>query len=538
MAFFNPLLREKARRILLILYALSSVLPILLVIFICFNYVLPELNPGQVRRFRDLFIYGIGLVTVIPLLSFFLISQMSNTLEKTARSLETRTAQLVHDEPKAQDSGDENEVSIVVRSFNSVFDKAIQNRNEFKNLKEVLSNFIGVGADLTTELDFDRLFPMIISKVTKVMSAERTSLYVIDWKNHELWTKVSEGVEQIRLPIGEGISGRVAETGELLNIKDAWELPYFNRDFDRKNHFRTKSVLCMPIKNRGGESIGVIQVINKIDKEGFDSDDEILFQALTSQVGIAFENSILIEELQLSFESAIDTLSTVVDERHPLTAGHSKRVTKYSLMIAEEMGLRKDEIEVLKFAALLHDIGKIGISDEILLKNGPYNSEEREEMQTHTTKTRNILEKFHFPETLKNVPRIACYHHEKMNGRGYPDGLQGNQLDIGSKIMAVADVFDALTSKRDYPKYSAEGVLGYEPMPIEKAISILKEESGTSFDPDIVDAFLHCIPRALDMFKGDHFPPEYVESATRFLIPGQLSENTTEMTNEKTVEYK
>ena len=528
MAFLNPILKEKSRKIFLVLFALTAVLPILLVIFICFNYVVPLLSPEQISKLRNLFIYGVGLITIVPLVSFFLMSQMANALEKTARKFQTKTAQLIEEDKKTTEFDDENELITLIRSFNSIFERAADNKGEFKNLKVMVSNLISVCADLTAELDFDRLFPIIISKVTKVMASERTSLYVIDWENQELWTKVAEEVDQIRLPIGEGISGRVARSGETLNIEDAWDLPYYNHEFDEKNHFRTRSVLCMPIKNRRGESIGVIQVINKIGKDRFDSDDEILFKALTSQVGIALENSLLLEKLQLSFESAINTLSTVVDERHPLTAGHSKRVTKYSLMIAEEMGLSKNETEAIKFAALLHDIGKIGIRDEILLKNGPYNSEERKEMQTHTTKTRSILDKFHFPERLKNVPEIACHHHEKINGGGYPDGLRGDELQMGSKIMAVADVFDALTSKRDYPKYTSEGIWGYDPMPIDKAIAILKEDSGTSFDPDVVEAFLRCIPKVLDVFKGDHFPPEYVESAARFLIPGHLPEDTTE----------
>ncbi len=99
--------------------------------------------------------------------------------------------------------------------------------------------------------------------------------------------------------------------------------------------------------------------------------------------------------------------------------------------------------------------------------------------------------------------------------------------------MAVADVFDALASRRDYPKYSSEGILGYDPMFIDKAISILKENSGTSFDPDVVDAFIGCIPKALAMFKGNHFPPEYVESAVHFLVPGHISENTAKTAEEE-----
>ncbi len=390
------------------------------------------------------------------------------------------------------------------------------------NLIERLSTLMEVASSLISELDFDRLFQLIIGKVTEAMAAERTSLYIIDWEKRELWTKVAENINQFRLPLGEGISGRVAESGKTINIKDAWDLTYYNREFDLKHNFRTRSVLCIPIKNRDGERIGVLQVINKKDCESFNEDDEIFMAGLASQVGIALENAFLHEELRLSFDSSILALSATVDARHPLTAGHSRRVTEYSLLIAKEMGLDFQGIEVLRYAALLHDIGKIGIKDNVLLKNGPFNDEERAEMNKHPVKTRSILDKFRFPRALKDVPEIACHHHEKMNGEGYPDGLKKNELPIGSRIIAVADVFDALTSKRDYPKYNAGEVFKNDPMPISKVISILKNDSDTHFDPNVVNAFLRCLPQALLLFRGTHFPPDYIDDTIRSLAPELL----------------
>ncbi len=203
--------------------------------------------------------------------------------------------------------------------------------------------------------------------------------------------------------------------------------------------------------------------------------------------------------------------SATVDARHPLTAGHSQRVTEYSLLISEEMGMDKDEIEIIKYAALLHDIGKIGIRDEVLLKQGIFTPEERDEMKTHPLRTRNILENFHFPKSLRRVPFIASQHHEKVNGKGYPSGLTGDELTLGSKILAVTDVFDALTSRRDYPKYFKNETMNYDPMPLSKVIEILKGDSGSHFDPYVVETFLKCIPRALYIYRGSHFSSDYVD---------------------------
>jgi putative nucleotidyltransferase with HDIG domain len=379
------------------------------------------------------------------------------------------------------------------------------------SLNRKLSLVLSVARDLSSELDFDRLFPMIIRKMTQVMRAEQSSLYVIDWDRGEIWTKVAEKVDPIRIPLGHGISGRVAETGEIINVADAWDLPYFDRGFDLKNNFRTRSVLCVPVTNRTGERIAVVQVINKLGGAGFDRDDIDLLTSLVSSAGIALENAFLMDELEASFEGAMSTLAATVDARHPLTAGHSQRVTEYALMIAEEMGLDEDERVMIKYAGLLHDIGKIGIKDQVLLKDGPFTPEERSEMDDHPAKTRSILEKFHFPKRLREVPLVAAYHHEKVDGRGYPYGLTREELPLGSRILAVADVFDALTARRDYPKYTDGQMMGFEGMDPEKVVHILTSDSGSHFDPEVVTAFFRGLPRVLDRYRGTHFSRAYAD---------------------------
>lgn len=377
-------------------------------------------------------------------------------------------------------------------------------------LNEKLESILQMSRDLIADSNFDSLFKKFINKTSEIMEAERTSLYFIDWDAGEIWTKVAEHVDPIHLPIGEGISGRVAQNGRTINVKEARSLPFFSRTFDILNNFRTRSVLCMPIENRQKERIGVLQVINKINAPGFSKNDEIILQAVASHVAITIENNFLIDELQSSFESSIRTFSAMVDAKHPLTAGHSQRVTEYSLIIAQELGLDDPEKEKLKYAALLHDIGKIAIPDNILLKHGTFTAEERKVMNTHPLKTREILDNFSFPRSLKDVPLIASQHHEKFNGKGYPYGLKGKDLPIGARILAVCDVFDALTSPRDYPKYCGDELLNCDLMPLDRVIKILKEEAGEHFDSCIVKTFLICLPRIFELYRGSHFPNEYI----------------------------
>jgi HD-GYP domain-containing protein (c-di-GMP phosphodiesterase class II) len=530
MSFFRSLTQEKSKKIFLISFFLSTLFPVLIVIVAAYYYLLPVLEVDEIDKLREVFAYGVMILLFFPLLTFFLMFRWFSYLEKVTAEIATKTMEVsagkkafsgqnlqVDDdylsgiETKSSPESEENEINRIVRSFNEIFQTAADQIEERNRIRELLAGLIAMASDLTSELDFDRLFPLIIGKVTDAMAAERTSLYVIDWEKREIWTRVAQGIGQIHLPLGEGISGRVAESGEMINVADAWELPYFNRSYDEANQFRTRSVLCIPIRGRRVRHIGVLQVINKKGKDRFDQDDEILIKGLVSQVGIALENSLLVDELKLSFERSIGSLSATVDAKHPFTAGHSERVTEYSLLIAKEMGLSQNQCEVLKYASLLHDIGKIGIRDDVLTKNGAFTPEEWKEMQLHPVKTRIILDKFHFPDHLRRVPEIASCHHERINGKGYPTGLLGDEIPLESKIMAVADVFDALTSKRDYPKYAFGEILKDDRMPVGKVIAILQGDSGSHFDPVVVHAFQQCLKKALLRYRGEHFPPEYVD---------------------------
>lgn len=538
MVFRKSLTAVKSKKIFLTFFALSSLFPILIAIYIIDTYVLPFFGDEGNDLLNNVFYVGLLAILFLPLLSFFLMYRWINSLEKVTLEIKSRSTAVARQEgefgtrdieegkdlikPDMEQYPEENEIQTLIRSFNTIFQTAADQLAERNRLQDILAQLVGISASLTAELEFDRLFPLIIGKVSEAMLVERTSLYVVDWDNRELWTRVSEGIEQIRLPLGQGISGRVAETGKMLNVVDAWELPYFDRSFDLKNNFRTRSVLCTPVKNRLGETIGVLQVINKKDKERFDAEDEVFLRGLTSQIAIALDNSLLVDEILLSFTSSMSTLSAMVDARHHFTAGHSERVKEYSLAIAEEMNLPKEETELLKYAALLHDIGKIGIRDDVLMKVGAFTPEDWADMKTHPAKTKAILDNFHFPRHLRQVPEIAYRHHEKMNGTGYPGGLTGDQIPLGSKIIAITDAFDALTSLRDYPKYAFGQTLDCEPMPLTQVIELLNDQAGIQFDREVVTAFMKSLARSLLRYRGEHFLPAYVDDTIRTLNPELL----------------
>lgn len=186
------------------------------------------------------------------------------------------------------------------------------------------------------------------------------------------------------------------------------------------------------------------------------------------------------KQLRELYESAIRSLAAVVDARDTYTSGHSSRVSDFAVAIGKKIELPDNEIEVLRFAGLLHDIGKIGIDDKILRKKGPLNDVERAKMMEHPAKGVAILEEVH---AFKELIPIIKYHHERYDGNGYLEGLQGENIPLGSRIMAVADAFDAMTSNRSYRAA----------LPVEEALSRLISGRGSQFDPMLVDVFVAMI---------------------------------------------
>ncbi|GAB6093869.1 hypothetical protein JCM14469_01210 [Desulfatiferula olefinivorans] len=267
-----------------------------------------------------------------------------------------------------------------------------------------------------------------------------------------------------------------------------------------------KSTIAVPMMI-DEEILGIMILYSLEMTDAFTSKDLGLITAIAGQAARIIKNALLHEELRLSFDSSIRTLSATVDARHPLTAGHSERVTEISLMIARKMMLPEQELRVLRLATLMHDIGKIAVPDEVLLKNGRFTPEEKAVMDIHPRKTREILENFYFPQNMETVPLIAGSHHEKMDGSGYPLGLRGDEIPLASRIMAVADMFDALTARRDYPKYIDDRTISYEPLPLTTVISIIQGDAGTRFDSQVVEAFMACLPEITERFKDVHLAP-------------------------------
>ncbi|MBF0463932.1 MAG: HD domain-containing protein [Nitrospirae bacterium] len=258
-------------------------------------------------------------------------------------------------------------------------------------------------------------------------------------------------------------------SGKAAIINDCHSKSACVLDIDNIN-----SMICAPLKAKE-KTLGVVTASTK-DSYNYCADDLRFFCTLVSQAAFAIDNARLYESLKGAFIKTVHTLAETIEQRDPYTGGHTKRVMSYSIAIAETLMLSNRERERLELASVLHDIGKIGVSDNVLRKTSKLTDEEFEEIKTHPASGQQILS---YIEELRDIIPGVKSHHERFDGKGYPDGLKGTDIDLIARIIAVADSFDAMTSDRPYRKG----------LPFEAALAEVKKCSGTQFDADVVEAF-------------------------------------------------
>lgn len=365
-----------------------------------------------------------------------------------------------------------NQVAVLIENA-SLFQNLIRRVSE----KTVLTE---VSKTVNSTLSLNRVLEIAMKLVAQIMRAEASSLMLLDEEKKELIFKVALGkkgeqVKEIRIPLGSGIAGYVVEKGEPVVVPDVTRDSRFFKEIDEKSGFKTRSIICVPLRIKD-KIIGVAEAMNRIGGTFVDEDIE-LFEAIALQLAIAIENASLYKELEDLFISIIISLTATIDAKDPYTHGHSQRVMEYSLAIGKEMGIYGDEAKTLKLSALLHDIGKIGVDEKILRKPTKLTDEEFNEIKKHPKTGADIIEHI---KRLKEISPSIRHHHERYEGGGYPDGLSHESIPLYSRIIAVADTYDAMTSDRPYRKELEPDV----------AISEIERCKGTQFDERCADAFI------------------------------------------------
>ncbi|HEX6639673.1 MAG TPA: HD domain-containing phosphohydrolase [Thermoanaerobaculia bacterium] len=516
---------------------------------------------------------------------------------------------------------------------------AARARKELSQTREQLAELNRIGMALMTEHDPDRLLVQILSQARRMTHSDAGSLYLVERgpdESRHLRFKLSQNDTLPDLPFTEftlpldrsSLAGYAAITAEPLSLEDVYHLsagsPFsFNRSFDERFGYRTKSMLVVPMADHRGEVVGVVQLINRKTDAGvpitsedaasrhvvaYRDREQQIVQSLAGQAAVSIENSRLYAEIQMIFESFVKAAVTAIDQRDPTTAGHSVRVATLTVDIAEvlprstsgpyrEVRFSPDQLRELRYAALLHDFGKVGVREEVLIKakklpptlfervearfdlirrtieadfhaerallleqagadtyrksegsireqyqarmleldelraavrranepsvlpeaaaeilesislrtfrgpdespvpyvtqdelhflripKGSLDERERREIESHVEQTYRFLTQIPWTDDLRNVAEIAYGHHEKLDGRGYPRGVVADEIPIQTRIMTIADIFDALTAS-DRPYKRA--------LPAERALDILKMEAKEGMlDAALVDLLI------------------------------------------------
>ena len=498
---------------------------------------------------------------------------------------------------------------------------------------------LNIGIALSAERDNDKLLDLIVYKTREITQADAGSLYLVE-ENEEtgdksLLFKIAHNdsnptdFTEFRMPLNtKSIAGWVAVNGEPLNIQDAYRIPKnrpynFNISYDKTTGYRSKSILTVPMRDHKERILGVIQLINRKrsfdlrltdeksvedNVETFDSANESVVLSLASQAAVSLDNNRLYNEIETLFEGFVHASVKAIESRDPTTSGHSNRVALYTVGLAKALdhiadgpfagvNFTVEQVKEIRYASLLHDFGKVGVREHVLVKakklypyqikeielrfgyiqkalqerimrsrfeylvehgaeayraeaarfdeeekreiermreylanvveanepkvlaeepariigtiadnyyadfygneqpfltasehillsipRGSLNEDERREIESHVVHTYEFLKKIPWTGTMKNIPTIARWHHEKLNGGGYPDRKRGEELPIQTKMMTVSDIFDALTAQ-DRP---------YKPaVPRERAIDILIDEAKDNhIDENLVQIFI------------------------------------------------
>ncbi|MGR3309595.1 MAG: HD domain-containing phosphohydrolase [Candidatus Brocadiales bacterium] len=351
--------------------------------------------------------------------------------------------------------------------------------NKLKQRVNEIATIDQIGKTITATLDMEELLGLCLELINDRLEVSNSSVMLLDEKTDILIVKAVRGDRReqiigVRQKVGRGIAGWVAKHRKHVLVRDIDTDSRFTAK-DRLP-YKTKSFVSSPLSGNN-RLWGVINAADKLSGEDFSESDTSLLATLATPISIAIENIRLCKTLEGNCLITVKALATSFEAKCPYTSGHSQRVTDYALRIADILTLSKKEKDLLRYATQLHDIGKVGILESILNKPGKLTPDEFDEIRKHPVIAEKILAPLDF---LKDTSYLIRNHHEHWDGSGYPDSLNGHEIPLLTRIMTIADAFDAITSERTYKPSK----------PQKDALLELNSYAGRQFDPEIVHAFI------------------------------------------------
>ncbi|MCF6178788.1 MAG: GAF domain-containing protein, partial [Geopsychrobacter sp.] len=347
-----------------------------------------------------------------------------------------------------------------------------------------LSALYKMGLAVNSTMDLNQLFNLLLHKAIRSLNGSIGYILLLDKNHNSLRVGDIIGLNNpdfdpamtIELTRG-GVSNYVIENREPILIRKIDD----SRDFSRMSPlgFARETIICAPLFVHD-EVFGTLTIANRPDGGVFSDEDMEMLSTIAAQASVAIKNARLYEDQQSTYLNTVHALVTAIEASDPYTRGHSERVTRYALALARRLNLPEPCFKDLEQAAILHDIGKIGIDDSLLHKVDELSLSDIDRLRQHPMIGMRILEPIQF---MTRVREIIGQHHERFDGQGYPHGLSGEKLLFEARILAVVDSYDAMTSDRPYRKA----------LPEETALQEIEQHSGSQFDPRVAEAFIELI---------------------------------------------
>ena len=370
--------------------------------------------------------------------------------------------------------------------------KCKETENRLTRQMQQLSALRSIDVAIASGLDLNLLLSMLLDQMTSLMQVDAVSILLLNPKTNILEFAAGKGfrsssLRYTRLKLGEGSGGRVAAERKMFNVPDLRE----NRmEFDRSPLFLNEEFIAyygVPLIAKG-RVLGVLEMFHRSELQR-DADWLDFLVMISGQAAIAIDSGLMFKEVQrsnlelnLAYDATIEGLARALDMRDRKTVEHARRVTDTAVSLAVRLGVGGVDLVQLRRGAILHDIGKVAIPDEILFKPGPLAEDEWKIMRRHPAIAVDLLSPVSYLAPALDIPH---WHHEKWDGTGYPDRLSGNQIPFPARLFALVDVYDALTSDRPYRSAWSKG----------EALRYIEDQSAKHFDPAMVPEFLDLIHR-------------------------------------------